>query len=111
MALIVDCSVTYSTTSPCIGASRARKCNLSGRLVGDAAFIDLTISLIEDTGANICLEITETAAMSEPEAALRSIDRYAAAGVWISIDDYGAGFSSLSYLKRIRAHELRTDSA
>lgn len=85
--------------------------NLSGRLIGDSAFTDLTISLIEDTGAKVCLEITETAAMTEPEAALRSIDRYAAAGVQISIDDYGAGFSSLSYLKRIRAHELKLDKS
>lgn len=85
--------------------------NLSGRLIGDDAFTDLTLTLIEDTGAQICLEITETAAMSEPEAALRNIDRYAEAGVLISIDDYGAGFSSLSYLKRIRAHELKLDKS
>ncbi|MFO1018213.1 MAG: EAL domain-containing protein [Hyphomonadaceae bacterium] len=85
--------------------------NLSGRLIGDDAFTDLAISLIEDTGAALCLEITETAAMTEPEAALRSIDRYNDAGVQISIDDYGAGFSSLSYLKRIRAHELKLDKS
>lgn len=85
--------------------------NLSGRLIGDAAFTDLAISLIEDTNAKLCLEITETAAMTEPEAALLSIDRYAAAGIQISIDDYGAGFSSLSYLKRIRAHELKLDKS
>lgn len=85
--------------------------NLSGRLIGDDAFTDLVISLIGDTEATICLEITETAAMTEPEAALRNIDRYAAAGIQISIDDYGAGFSSLSYLKRIRAHELKLDKS
>lgn len=85
--------------------------NLSGRLIGDDAFTDLAISLISDTDAALCLEITETAAMTEPEAALRSIDRYAAAGIQISIDDYGAGFSSLSYLKRIRAHELKLDKS
>jgi EAL domain-containing protein (putative c-di-GMP-specific phosphodiesterase class I)/GGDEF domain-containing protein len=85
--------------------------NLSGRLISDDAFTSLAISLIEDTGANICLEITETAAMNEPEAALRNIDRYVAAGVGMSIDDYGAGLSSLSYLKRIHANELKLDKS
>lgn len=85
--------------------------NLSGRLIGDDDFTDLAIALMEDTDANLCLEITETAAMNNPEAALRNIDRYVAAGVRISIDDYGAGLSSLSYLKRIHAHELKLDKS
>ncbi|WP_135210418.1 putative bifunctional diguanylate cyclase/phosphodiesterase [Vitreimonas flagellata] len=85
--------------------------NLSGRLIGDDAFTDMALTLIEDTEAELCLEITETAAMHDPEAALRNIDRYVAAGVRISIDDYGAGLSSLSYLKRIRADELKLDKS
>jgi len=93
------------------GADMLVSVNLSGRLIGDSAFTDLAIALIEDTGADICLEITETAAMNEPEAALFNIDRYVAAGVRISIDDYGAGLSSLSYLKRIHAHELKLDKS
>lgn len=85
--------------------------NLSGALIGDDAFTDLAIALVEDTGADICLEITETAAMKNADATLRNIDRYTAAGIAISIDDYGAGLSSLSYLKRIRANELKLDKA
>lgn len=85
--------------------------NLSGSLIGDDEFTSLVISLIEDHGATLCLEITETAAMKDADAALRNIDRYIAAGVRISIDDYGAGLSSLSYLKRIRAHELKLDKS
>lgn len=85
--------------------------NLSGSLIGDDAFTGLVISLIEDHGATLCLEITETAAMKDADAALRNIDRYIVAGVRISIDDYGAGLSSLSYLKRIRAHELKLDKS
>ncbi len=85
--------------------------NLSGRLIDDHAFADMAINLIEDTGARLCLEITETAAMADPDAAIESIARYAAAGVEIAIDDYGAGLSSLSYLKRIPAHELKIDKS
>jgi diguanylate cyclase len=85
--------------------------NLSGRLISDDAFTQMAITLIEDTDAQLWLEITETAAMNDPDAALRNIDRYVAAGVHISIDDYGAGLSSLAYLKRIRAHELKLDKS
>lgn len=85
--------------------------NLSGRLIGDGAFTDMTINLVDDSEACLCLEITETAAMNDPDAALRNIDRYVEAGIAISIDDYGAGYSSLAYLKRIRAHELKLDKS
>lgn len=85
--------------------------NLSGGLIGDDSFTALAISLVEDHGATLCLEITETAAMKDADAALRNIDRYVAAGVRIAIDDYGAGLSSLAYLKRIRAHELKLDKS
>lgn len=39
------------------------------------------------------------------------MERLAAAGVRISIDDYGSGLSSLAYLKQIKAHELKIDKA
>jgi EAL domain-containing protein (putative c-di-GMP-specific phosphodiesterase class I) len=57
------------------------------------------------------MEITETAVIDNPELALQMIDRYASAGIKISIDDYGSGLSSLAYLKQIRAHELKIDKA
>jgi EAL domain-containing protein (putative c-di-GMP-specific phosphodiesterase class I)/GGDEF domain-containing protein len=85
--------------------------NLSGRLIGDDAFTAMAITLADDADARLCLEITETAAMNDPDAALRNIDRYVASGINISIDDYGAGYSSLSYLKQIRAHELKLDKS
>ncbi len=43
--------------------------------------------------------------------ALEVIDRFAANGIGISIDDYGVGLSSLAYLKQIRADELKIDKA
>jgi EAL domain-containing protein (putative c-di-GMP-specific phosphodiesterase class I) len=42
---------------------------------------------------------------------LAVIERFAAAGVAISIDDYGTGLSSLAYLKQIRADELKVDKS
>lgn len=83
--------------------------NLSGRLVDDAGAIDTLLEIAGEAAGRICLEITETAVIEKPEAALVNIRRLAAAGVAVSIDDYGSGLSSLSYLKRMEADELKLD--
>ena len=57
------------------------------------------------------MEITETAVIANPEIALGIIGRFSAAGVCVSIDDYGSGLSSLACLKRIKADELKIDKA
>jgi EAL domain-containing protein (putative c-di-GMP-specific phosphodiesterase class I) len=85
--------------------------NMSGRLLSDSVFADRAIAMIRGSGADICLEVTETAVIENPELGLALIDRFAEAGVAISIDDYGSGLSSLAYLKQIRADELKIDKA
>jgi len=47
--------------------------------------------------------------IADPEGALRSLHLFADAGIKIAIDDYGAGLSSLAYLKQLPAHELKID--
>jgi|CXWL01.1.fsa_nt_gi predicted signal transduction protein with EAL and GGDEF domain len=85
--------------------------NLSGGLVGDAEFIADALQLLEGAAGKIYLEITETATMDNQDLALRHIEALVAAGASISIDDYGQGLSSLAYLKRIPAQELKIDKA
>jgi EAL domain-containing protein (putative c-di-GMP-specific phosphodiesterase class I) len=85
--------------------------NLSGRLLSDPEFADLAIHMIRTADARICFEITETAVMDNPDLALELIARFSEAGIGISIDDYGEGLSSLAYLKRIAADELKIDKS
>jgi EAL domain-containing protein (putative c-di-GMP-specific phosphodiesterase class I)/GGDEF domain-containing protein len=85
--------------------------NISGRLLGDAEFASAALATIAKAEGDICLEITETAVIDNPELGLAVIERFAGAGVSISIDDYGTGLSSLAYLKQIRANELKIDKA
>lgn len=59
--------------------------------------------------SKIVLELTETAAMDEPEAGLIALNELTALGLKISIDDFGAGYSSLSYLKKLPASEIKLD--
>ena len=85
--------------------------NMSGRLVGDLEFAEEALQLARRAQGELCLEITETAVIAHPQRALENIERFADAGIRISIDDYGTGLSSLAYLKQMRAHELKIDKA
>lgn len=85
--------------------------NISGRLLSDQSFADFALNEAAVSGAKLCFEITETAVIDNPEIALAIIDRFAEAGIAVSIDDYGSGLSSLAYLKRIKADELKIDKS
>lgn len=83
--------------------------NISGLLLGDEAFVAAACTLVGEGGAKIGFEITETAVIRDPDAAIANLQRFADIGVPIAIDDYGAGLSSLAYLKRLPATELKID--
>ena len=60
-------------------------------------------------GGRVTFEVTESAAMEDPQASLRVFERLAQLGVSLSIDDFGTGYSSLSYLRRLPARQLKID--
>ncbi|HZT13795.1 MAG TPA: GGDEF domain-containing phosphodiesterase, partial [Candidatus Baltobacteraceae bacterium] len=57
----------------------------------------------------IKLEITETAIMGRPEEAVQTLARLREIGVAVEIDDFGAGYSSLSYIQRLPISGLKID--
>jgi EAL domain-containing protein (putative c-di-GMP-specific phosphodiesterase class I) len=88
--------------------------NLSTRQFQDPALVpkvqDVLAEMELDSG-RLSLEITESAAMLNPEASLSILGDLKALGVAIAIDDFGTGYSSLSYLKRIPADIIKIDQS
>lgn len=57
------------------------------------------------------LELTESAAMHDPLAAIAVMNNLRKLGVRMSIDDFGTGYSSLSYLKKFQIYKLKIDQS
>ncbi|WP_322964201.1 putative bifunctional diguanylate cyclase/phosphodiesterase [Sphingomonas fuzhouensis] len=83
--------------------------NISGMLLGDQSFVRDACALVTDSGACIGFEITETSVIRDPASAMANLQAFVAMGIAVAIDDYGAGLSSLSYLKQLPACELKID--
>lgn len=85
--------------------------NLSGALLSDHRFTREILDRLEAAHGMIGIEITETAMMIDPERALTNLRLCAEAGIHLAIDDYGAGFSSLAYLRQLPVSELKIDKS
>jgi EAL domain-containing protein (putative c-di-GMP-specific phosphodiesterase class I) len=83
--------------------------NISARVLPDRDFAEWALATVSAASGPIGFEITETAMIADPEGALRNLHLFADAGIKVAIDDYGAGLSSLAYLKQLPAHELKID--
>ena len=87
--------------------------NLSGQSIGDRAFHRQAVEILTAASAPICqllcLEITETAAITNMTDAALFIDEMRALGVRIALDDFGAGASSFGYLKSLAVDLLKID--
>ncbi|MBY6351617.1 putative bifunctional diguanylate cyclase/phosphodiesterase [Rhodococcoides corynebacterioides] len=57
----------------------------------------------------VVLEVTETAAMTDPVRAVATLTSLRGLGVTLSIDDFGTGYSSLAYLSRLPVQQLKLD--
>jgi EAL domain-containing protein (putative c-di-GMP-specific phosphodiesterase class I) len=88
--------------------------NLSPKLLGAFPLEAKVMELLRKFGLPpecLTLEVTETATLARAEADLAPLHRLRARGIQISIDDYGTGLSTLDYIKRLPASEIKIDKS
>ncbi|MDQ1816707.1 EAL domain-containing protein [Massilia sp. CCM 9210] len=86
--------------------------NLSGASLNDERFIQDTIDILRrhrDAASRLCMEITESVALHDLNNTRRFIDQVRNFGVKVALDDFGAGYTSFSYLKELPADILKID--
>ena len=87
--------------------------NLSGQSVGDREFHRDALLMLENAGVDvcrcICIEITETAAVTNIADATNFIGRLRSLDIDTALDDFGAGASSFGYLKTLPVDILKID--
>ncbi|WP_100501006.1 putative bifunctional diguanylate cyclase/phosphodiesterase [Geodermatophilus chilensis] len=86
--------------------------NVSVRNLLDEHFVDEVCELLAHwrvPASCLELEVTESAITADPDRARRILTRLAACGVTLSIDDFGAGYTSLAQLKDLPVHQLKID--
>jgi diguanylate cyclase len=88
--------------------------NISARSLARTAFADEVIATVAASSVSaerVILEVTETALLSDPPRAAATLTTLSEAGFRISIDDFGAGQTSLGYLAQLPVSELKIDKA
>jgi EAL domain-containing protein (putative c-di-GMP-specific phosphodiesterase class I) len=88
--------------------------NLSGASINDEKFVDELMRLATEhpeATRKICFEITETVALKDMQSAQRLIDRIHALGARVALDDFGAGYSSFSYLSQLKVDTIKIDGS
>jgi EAL domain-containing protein (putative c-di-GMP-specific phosphodiesterase class I) len=95
-----------------LGNTRFVCMNLSGASLNDERFVQDTLEILASRGAvahRLCIEITESVALHDLDNTRRFIEQVRAYGVKVALDDFGAGYTSFSYLKELPADVLKID--
>ena len=88
--------------------------NLSAVQFRHPSLPDLVTQILNETGLApqyLELELTESVAMHDPQAAIEVMNNLHERGIRMSIDDFGTGYSSLSYLKKFKVYKLKIDQS
>ncbi len=88
--------------------------NLAGQQILHASLLDVLNQVLRETGLPpelLDLEVTENFLLRQPEVTLPKLRQIREMGVQLSMDDFGTGFSSLSYLKKLPLDTLKIDKS
>jgi EAL domain-containing protein (putative c-di-GMP-specific phosphodiesterase class I) len=88
--------------------------NLSGASLNDEKFVEDAFAMIAAAGSAtdlLCFEITESVALHDLRNTNRFIDKVRGFGAKVALDDFGAGYTSFSYLKELAADAVKIDGS
>lgn len=88
--------------------------NLSGASLNDEKFVQDAYAMLAAAGDNarlLCFEITEGVALHDLDNTNRFIDNVRGFGAKVALDDFGAGYTSFSYLKQLAADAVKIDGS
>ncbi len=88
--------------------------NLSARQFAAQNVVEMAGKVLSETGLDanyLELELTESAVMADAEAFIDATEKLKGLAITLTIDDFGTGFSSLSYLKRFAIDRLKIDQS
>ncbi|WP_117160931.1 EAL domain-containing protein [Paraliobacillus sp. X-1268] len=96
------------------GKERNASINISYRQMEEEGFVDKVKAILAETKCpanRLTFEITENMLMNDLSLSLRVLKQLKAVGIQLSVDDFGIGYSSLSYLKKFPIDCLKIDRA
>ncbi|HVL03206.1 MAG TPA: EAL domain-containing protein, partial [Acidimicrobiales bacterium] len=88
--------------------------NLSARQLLNPGIVEQVRDAVGSCGLDpgaLCLEITESVLLDDTESCARSLRALHALGVCLAVDDFGTGYASLTYLKRLAVDTLKIDQS
>jgi diguanylate cyclase (GGDEF)-like protein/PAS domain S-box-containing protein len=106
----IDRWVTKEGLRLALGGERV-SINLSGPSIGDTEVMELVRAAVGEgvDPSHLIFEITETAAMTNMEAAREFVATLNELGCGVALDDFGTGFGSFTYLKHLPTSHLKID--
>lgn len=97
-----------------LGPDRINSVNVSTRQLEDPEFVNMcckTMDLIGVAPHNMAIEVTESMLMNNPDEGHAKLLELRELGMQVFIDDFGKGFSSMTYLRHLPADKLKIDKA
>jgi diguanylate cyclase (GGDEF)-like protein len=109
---VIDAALTQIAAWLALGVEIPVAINVSARDLSGKELADVLVDAMQRHGVAarlISLEITESALMEDPQQAALILARVRELGIGIAIDDYGTGYSALSYLAQLSVDSLKID--
>jgi EAL domain-containing protein (putative c-di-GMP-specific phosphodiesterase class I) len=106
------CAAAVRWPATADGAARKVSVNISARQLRDGDLVATVAEALERSGlaaSALCLEVTESLLMVDPDHSEEVLRALKELGVCLSIDDFGTGYSSLARLKRFPLDYLKVD--